>query len=181
MGNSVMLHGGVTPAYHWSAPPDTTRMRPPAQSAPSYTTDQAPTCITKPKGRVPSLDEMTTMKAVVVDTLPDRFNPRNGLSHQVLMVKVTQIVSGPTTADKTDPVSVKGKVIEVDNDISPCIGSKAPVKPGQQVFIRGELYHNDARGDKPEKDGIHWTHHADKPRDAGYIQVAVKGKLKTYE
>jgi hypothetical protein len=177
-----MLKGQVTPSYHWQTPPDSARSKPPSPPPrPAYTIDQAPTCINKPKGRVPTKDELTTLKATVVDTLPDRFNPRNGLSHQVLMVKVDTIISGPNTADTTEPVSVKGQVIEVDNDISPCIGSKAPVKPGQEIFIRGKLYHNDAKDGKPDKDGIHWTHKADRPGDAGFIRVSVQGKLKTYQ
>jgi hypothetical protein len=182
MGNAVMLTGQVKPSYAWTSHQDSIKVRPPAHPTPPvYTTDQAPTCLNKPKGRVPTKDELTTMKATVVDILPDRYNPRNGLSHQVLMVEVHDILDGPNTADRTDPISVKGQVIEVNNDMSPCIGTKADVSKGQTIFVRGKLYHNDAKGDKPDKDGIHWTHKADQPGDAGYIRVSVQGKLKTYQ
>jgi hypothetical protein len=58
-----------------------------------------------------------------------------------------------------------GKAMTVNNDTK--YGSKVtPLKVGQALSIRGVVYHNGS------KDGIHWTHHANKANDAGYIKTA---------
>ena len=163
--------------------PDSTRVQP--QSAPPAFGggDTVKSTFVKPSGHVPTAAELTTIKAVVVDILPDRHNARSGLDHQVLMVKVIKVTGGLPAAQSAGPTatSVRGKILEVDNDISPTIGTKATVVKGQTISLRGELYHNAARGDKPESDGIHWTHHADTNGDCGYIKVSVHGKVKTFE
>jgi hypothetical protein len=54
--------------------------------------------------------------------------------------------------------------LEVNHDVS--VGARVPdLKLGEPLTIRGVLYHD------RRKDGIHWTHHRDKPGDAGWIQT----------
>ncbi|MNT96171.1 hypothetical protein D3C72_2382020 [compost metagenome] len=64
-----------------------------------------------------------------------------------------------------------GKEYEVNN--STTHGSKVPnLKVGAVLEIRGTVYEDQKR----DKSGIHWTHMANKPGDAGYIKTA-DGKI----
>ncbi len=183
IGGVQQTYGAYATAGTTATPADSTRTRPQGAPPAFGGGDTVTPAFVKPKGHVPTAAELTTIKAVVVDILPDRHNARNGLDHQVLMVKVIKVTGGLKAAQSAGPTatSVRGKILEVDNDISPTIGTKATVVKGQTISLRGELYHNAARGDKPEQDGIHWTHHADKSGDCGYIKVSVHGKVKTFE
>ncbi|MEB3298409.1 MAG: DUF3465 domain-containing protein [Candidatus Sericytochromatia bacterium] len=95
---------------------------------------------------VPPAHKFVTVQCLVTKLLPD---DNVGLPHQLFMVKVTKGTS-------------EG-VYEVSNNIRH--GSKVTgLKVGDPLTIRGTLY---TGGDK----GIHWTHQADKPFDAGWIKT----------
>ncbi len=99
---------------------------------------------------VPPQSAFVTVAGKVSKLLPD---DNNGLPHQNFMV---------TVADE---------IYTVNNDTK--FGAKVPnLAVGATLEIRGTVYHNGS------KSGIHWTHHADKPGDAGYIKTA---DGKTYE
>lgn len=60
--------------------------------------------------------------------------------------------------------------LEVDNDLT--FGHRVPdLKVGEKLTIRGVLYHDAPRGNRPARDGIHWTHHRSNQGDAGYIKT----------
>lgn len=93
---------------------------------------------------VPSANQFVTVQATVVAVLP---NDTTGLPHQNFVV------------------TVDGHRYFVNNDTH--YGTEVPgLKVGMQLTIRGVEYHD------PKDDGIHWTHHADRDGDAGYIQTA---------
>lgn len=97
---------------------------------------------------VPPQSAFKTFEVVVVKLLPD---DTQGLTHQNFVVK-------------TD----KGEVYEVNNSTSH--GTEVEdLDIGDELTIRGTVY----RG---KKQGIHWTHRADKPGDAGWIKDAA-GKI----
>jgi hypothetical protein len=82
----------------------------------------------------------------VVKLLPD---DNNGLPHQRFILRVE------------DPFP--GRILEVDHNVS----MAPPVEPlsvGEPLLVRGVIYSG-------SKEGIHWTHHAAKPGDAGFIQT----------
>jgi hypothetical protein len=86
----------------------------------------------KPRGRIPTPDAFTTLQGTVVELRPDQIGRR--LSHQVFMVQV-QTTTSP---------AVHGQVLEVDHDITPGIGGpRVPLTVGQDVAIRGVLWHDD--------------------------------------
>jgi len=94
---------------------------------------------------IPPAHKFLTVQAVVTKILPD---DNQGLPHQLFMVRVTKGAS-------------EG-VYEVSNNTHH--GSKVTnLKIGDALTIRGTLY---TGGDK----GIHWTHQANKPFDAGWIK-----------
>ena len=62
-------------------------------------------------------------------------------------------------------IQVNGQLITINNDTK--YGTEIPnLSVGQQLTIRGVQYTD------PGKIGMHWTHHANKAGDAGYIQTA---------
>lgn len=100
---------------------------------------------------IPPQSAFKTFDVVVTKVLPE---DNSGLTHQNFVVKT---VSG-------------GTVYEVNN--STTHGSEVEgLKVGLQLEIRGVVYK-----DKYSQ-GIHWTHHANKPGDAGWI----KANGKVYE
>lgn len=96
---------------------------------------------------VPPQSAFETIEVRVKAVLPD---DNHGLPHQNFVVSEIAPTAGMT--------------LEVNNDTK--YGSKVPLKVGDTLTIRGVMYHNKA------KHGIHWTHKADKPGDAGFIQTA---------
>ena len=59
--------------------------------------------------------------------------------------------------------------LEVDVDLT--YGHRVDgLKVGEQLEVKGVLYHDAARGNRPAHDGIHWTHHRRHTGDAGYIK-----------
>jgi hypothetical protein len=94
---------------------------------------------------VPPQSQFQVVTGKVSNILPE---DTSGLPHQNFVI---------TTAT--------GKPMTVNNDTK--FGSKVTgLKLGDQLTIRGVVYHDGNR------DGIHWTHHANKPNDAGYIKTA---------
>lgn len=96
-------------------------------------------------GSVPPASAFTTVSGTVTEIEPDH---QGRLQHQVFLFQET---------------SPDQDTLEVDNDIT--VGERVPVSVGEPLVIRGVLYHD------PGKDGIHWTHHASMPGDAGWIQT----------
>jgi hypothetical protein len=93
---------------------------------------------------VPPQSAFTTLQGTVVKVLPE---DNHGLPHQNFVIKDT-----------------KGRTMAVNNDTK--FGSKVKgLVVGMTLTIRGVEYH-DAKAD-----GIHWTHHANKKGDAGFIQT----------
>lgn len=94
---------------------------------------------------IPPQSAFKTFDVVVTKILPA---DNNGLTHQNFVVKT---VSG-------------GAIYQVNN--STTHGSEVPnLKVGEELEIRGVVYK-----DKVSQ-GIHWTHHANKPGDAGWIKA----------
>lgn len=94
---------------------------------------------------VPPQSAFTTISGTVTKILPE---DNQGLPHQNFVIKDT-----------------KGRTMAVNNDTK--FGSKVRnLTVGMTLTIRGVEYHD------KKADGIHWTHHANKPGDAGYIQTA---------
>lgn len=101
---------------------------------------------------VPPQSAFKVVKATVIQLLPD---DNDGLTHQNFKVKAIS----PN----------EGRVYDVNN--STTHGSKVPnLKVGDVLEIRGTTYQN------KDRFGLHWTHKADKPGDAGYIKTA-DGKI----
>jgi hypothetical protein len=99
-------------------------------------------------GGVPTQNQFQTIQVVVTQVLPE---DTSGLPHQNFMVK------------ETAPQA--GMVLEVNNDEH--FGTKVSnLQVGQALTIRGVEYHD------PGANGIHWTHHASQPNDAGFIKTA---------
>ncbi|MEB3236286.1 MAG: DUF3465 domain-containing protein [Candidatus Sericytochromatia bacterium] len=95
---------------------------------------------------IPPAHKFVTVQCIVTKILPD---DTQGLPHQLFMVRVTKGTS-------------EG-VYEVSNNTHH--GSKVTnLKVGDALTIRGTLY---TGGDR----GIHWTHQANKPFDAGWIKT----------
>ncbi len=91
---------------------------------------------------VPPQSAFKTFEVVVVKILPE---DTQGLTHQNFVVK-----------------TVKGEVYEVNN--STTHGTEVEgLDVGDELTIRGTVYTG-------KKQGIHWTHMADKPGDAGWIK-----------
>lgn len=86
------------------------------------------------------------VKGIVVTILPDDVH---GIPHQEFRIRLT------------DPTP--GKVLEVNHNTR-MAKPVANLKIGDKLTIRGVTY----SGAQP---GIHWTHHAKKPGDAGYIRT----------
>jgi hypothetical protein len=94
---------------------------------------------------VPPQSAFTTIKGKVTSIMPD---DTHGLPHQNFYI-----------------LDTKGRKMAVNNDTK--FGSKVQnLKVGDEVTIKGVEYHD------KKADGIHWTHKANKPGDAGYIQTA---------
>ena len=95
---------------------------------------------------VPPQSQFVTIQCTVVKLLPaDNY----GLPHQIFDVEETD----------------NGALLEVDNDTH--YGTEVPnLQAGDDLTIRGVEYHD------TDKDGIHWTHHANKLGDAGYIETS---------
>ncbi|MDB5098912.1 MAG: hypothetical protein JWM80_3333 [Cyanobacteria bacterium RYN_339] len=94
---------------------------------------------------VPPQSQFVVVSGKVASIMPD---DTTGLPHQNFVI----------TLDS-------GKAMTVNNDTK--FGSKVTsLKVGSALSIRGVVYHNGNR------DGIHWTHHANKANDAGYIKTA---------
>lgn len=94
---------------------------------------------------VPPQSQFQIVEGTVSTVLPE---DTSGLPHQNFVIKLAN-----------------GKAMTVNNDTK--YGSKvAGLKVGVPLTIRGVVYHDGNR------DGIHWTHHANKPNDAGYIKTA---------
>ena len=89
----------------------------------------------------------TTIMVQVVKLLPD---DSHGLPHQKFVVRQLK----PET----------GMIMEVAHDTkyAPPVDD---LRPGDKLVIRGVEWHDQ------RSDGIHWTHHASKPGDAGFIQT----------
>jgi hypothetical protein len=97
-------------------------------------------------GSVPDPSRFQIIHGMVIKVLPE---DTSGLPHQNFVV------------------SVDGAPYEVNNDT--VFGTKVPnLKVGMSLEIKGVEYHDS----QPHKDGIHWTHHAKAPGDAGYIKTA---------
>lgn len=95
-------------------------------------------------GSVPRPSQFVTISCTVTQILPP---DTSGLPHQIFDVQDTQ-----------------GDTLEVDNDTH--YGSEVQgLYVGERLTIRGVEYHD------PNKDGIHWTHHANRPGDAGWIKT----------
>jgi hypothetical protein len=102
------------------------------------------------KAGVPPQSAFETIVATVEKILPLDLK---GLKHQNFVVRET----GPKA----------GHLLEVNHNID--FGTLVPdLKVGDQLVLRGQVYHNKRTG----RDGIHWTHHAKAPGDAGYIRTA---------
>lgn len=86
------------------------------------------------------------VSGVVVELLPDDLQ---GIPHQQFRIRL----AAPTP----------GKVLEVNHNIR-MARPVANLGVGDKLTIRGILY----GGAQP---GIHWTHHAKKPGDAGFIRT----------
>jgi len=87
----------------------------------------------------------TVVSGKVTELLPD---DTHGLPHQRFMIRLDKPMAG--------------KILEVDHSISH--GRRVTgLTVGEAVVIRGVIFSGN-------KDGIHWTHHANKPGDAGYIK-----------
>lgn len=97
---------------------------------------------------VPPQSAFTTITANVLQVMPD---DNSGLPHQRFIVREVSPNAGQT--------------LEVDNDTH--YGQEVPgLAAGQTLTIRGVTYQD------PGKMGIHWTHHASKSGDAGFIRTA---------
>lgn len=100
------------------------------------------------KNRKPRL-EFVQVAGVIEKVLPE---DTRGLPHQVFLFHTR-------STNKNIPV-----LLEVNHDIQ--FGKRVPdLKVGEALTIKGVLYHD------RKKDGIHWTHHKDKPGDAGFIKT----------
>lgn len=97
---------------------------------------------------VPPASAFVTIEATVTRMLPE---DNHGLPHQNFVVEELSPKAGVT--------------LQVNNDTK--YGTKVPgLAVGQKLIIRGTTYPG----------GIHWTHKANKPGDAGYIKTA-DGKI----
>ena len=104
-----------------------------------------------PSGGVPSQSQFATVQGVVTQLLPD---DTSGLQHQNWVIKTSN-----------------GMTLIVNNDVT--VGQRvSPMAVGEAMTVRGVEYHD------PGKDGIHWTHHANVPNDAGYVQLATGQKFQ---
>lgn len=93
---------------------------------------------------VPPQSAFVTVNCTVTKLLPD---DNDGLTHQNFFVKQ----DGGTTLQVNNSTTHGAKVPDLD--------------VGEKLVIRGVIYHGN------KSDGIHWTHHANKLNDAGYIQT----------
>lgn len=94
---------------------------------------------------VPPQSKFTVIEGTVTKILPD---DNVGLPHQNFIIKDT-----------------KGRTMAVNHDTK--FGKKVQsLTVGMTLTIRGVEYHDS------KADGIHWTHHAKKAGDAGYILTA---------
>lgn len=93
---------------------------------------------------VPAASEFVTVSGTVKEVLP---MDTQGLTHQNFMF-----------------AGKDGKLYRVNN--STTHGSEIPgLKTGLALTIKGTVYKNG------KQYGLHWTHHADKPGDAGWIKT----------
>ncbi|HEY9856722.1 MAG TPA: DUF3465 domain-containing protein [Stenomitos sp.] len=93
---------------------------------------------------VPPQSAFKTFDVVVTKILPD---DNSGLTHQNFVVKTVK----------------SGEIYNVNN--STTHGSEVVgLHVGENLEIRGVVYKD------TKSQGIHWTHHADKPGDAGWIK-----------
>jgi hypothetical protein len=121
-----------------------------APSAANTARVHAPRLSAEWNGQAPDPSEFVTIKAVVTQLLPDSDNPNNGLKHQNFIVQ------------ESSPQS--GLALTVNNDIT--VGQRvAGLAVGEALTIRGITYQD------PGKNGIHWTHHTNRPGDGGFIQT----------
>lgn len=97
---------------------------------------------------VPPASAFKTVEGSVTQLLPD---DTSGLTHQNFVIQVT--------------VNGKLKTYTVNNSTSHGQEVKG-LKVGDKLTVRGTTYVNGA------KNGLHWTHHANVPGDAGYIKTA---------
>ena len=96
---------------------------------------------------VPPQSTFVTIQCTVTQLLPA---DTRGLPHQRFDVEETAPDANQT--------------LEVDNDLT--YGEEVPdLQVGERLIIRGVEYHD------WNKDGIHWTHHANVTGDAGYIET----------
>jgi hypothetical protein len=100
------------------------------------------------KNRKPQL-KFVEVEGVIEKILPE---DTRGLPHQVFLFHTH-------STNKNIPV-----LLEVNHDVH--FGERVPdLKVGEALTIKGVLYHD------RRKDGIHWTHHRNKPGDAGFIRT----------
>ena len=96
---------------------------------------------------VPPATSFTTVTATVTQILPD---DNSGIPHQKFIV--------------TELTPKAGQVLEVDNDTK--FGTKvANLTVGEKLTLKGVIWND------PSTSGIHWTHHANKAGDAGFIST----------
>jgi hypothetical protein len=96
---------------------------------------------------VPPSSAFVTVTAKVTSIEPD---DTSGLPHQKFVV--------------TEISPNAGKVLEVANDTQ--FGQKVQgLVVGETLVIKGVTWND------PSSSGIHWTHHASKPGDAGFIKT----------
>jgi hypothetical protein len=96
---------------------------------------------------VPPSSAFVTVTAKVTSIEPD---DTSGLPHQKFVV--------------TEISPNAGKVLEVANDTQ--FGQKVQgLVVGETLVIKGVTWND------PSSSGIHWTHHANKPGDAGFIKT----------
>jgi hypothetical protein len=96
--------------------------------------------------------KFVVINGTVEKVLPDN---KNGYGHQRF---VFHVASGAPPE------------LEVDVDLT--YGHRVEdLKVGEKLEIKGVLYHDAPRGNRPAHDGIHWTHHRKNNGDAGYIKA----------
>jgi hypothetical protein len=115
--------------------------RAPALAVPSVDTLEAEW---SRRGSIPA--NFAVVAGDVMKLLPD---DTQGIPHQVFVIRVME--------------PARGLVLEVNHNVA--AGEPvARLEVGERVIVRGVLYSG-------FKEGIHWTHHAKRRGDAGFIQT----------
>jgi hypothetical protein len=140
-------------------------------------------------GYIPKASKFAELRAEVIGKV-GYGQGRNGL-HQYIRIRVIEVVGqakpgaaagkaigGIGGAVRQGAAVGKGGVtgtIEVGSKLTvshnASVGAKVTLQPGDIISIKGQPFY----GASGQVKGLHWTHHARTPNDAGWIRAVVNG------